>query len=188
MTEETIKVFSIYALGELLEQHGINLHKYGKGEAKTVQHLFDEIRKRECTLKVEDSALIRRVRVAVLRIMLPDGRFLRELYQEFIEDGRRRTRTLDGTAGEKLKAGESPREAVTRLVREEFPLLRGANTREVEVVTETDSRQKSYPGLVTIYEKIIFVATLPEDPEQPTIIVVEPDKFVGYGPSEAWLD
>ena len=188
LKQEAIIVSSLDSLSNLLISHGIDVEKFGKGAAKTIEHLFIELKDKECALTIEDGVLTRRVRVAVLRIMFPNGMVLQEVFQEFSEDGRRRVRKLDGSAGEKLKADESPEEAVARLVMEEFPLLlrNEKDAERGETLIEEDKRQKSYPGLRSIYEKYIFTADFPMNGPIPGILVVEKDKFVGYDLVDPW--
>ena len=176
------------ALSALLIKHGINVGEFGKGAAKTVERLFGELKDGECSLLIESGVLTRQVRVAVLRIMFPDGQVLREVFQEFFEDGRRRTRKLDGSAGEKLKAHESPEKAVMRLIKEEFPLLlqNEDSIEKVDTLVEEDERQKSYPGLRSVYEKHIFTATFPINGTLPGILIVEKDKCAGYDLVDPW--
>ena len=170
---------TIVELQELLRRHGLDSDKYATGKAKTLDHLLHEVRSGECSLFLEEGVLIRGVELVGLNITR-GNQVLEELFQEFYEGQRRRTRKLDASAGEKMKPGETPEKAVKRLVKEEFPILLsslGTLSRGDDISRGAESL--SYPGLVTKYTIHMFSIEL--SIELPPFVVMEEDKWVGYG-------
>ena len=106
-----------------LEAAGINLSKWGKGEAKTFDHLLKEIRDGEMKLIEEGGKLLRGVTVAIADIYYTDSDgnsfHLVEDRQEF-KDGRMRRRNLPVSLSEKLKSSEDPDSSVIRGIEEEL--------------------------------------------------------------------
>jgi len=140
-------------LRAILAQYGVATSSWGSGSAKTVGHLLEELQRGEAFLgKTKDGRLVRETAVVCLDIFA-GGQFLREAFQLFYQDGRRRERKLDATTGEKMRPGETPQDAVRRLIREEFPVLR---LQPPEDLTSGDTvfreaESGSYPGLPTRY-------------------------------------
>ncbi len=136
----------------LLVRYGIPTEQYGKGKAKTIEQLFEEVRKRECTLVTENGRLLRLTEVACL-FVYQGGNVLAEDKQVF-PDGRERRRTLDASVGEKIKAGDSPCDAVKEITRDELPTLQSYTAAVEELNDRVDRNESpSYPGLPTAYRK-----------------------------------
>ena len=163
-----------------LSSAGIDITKYGKGKAKTIEHLLREINEGETTLEEQDGRLVRSVRVLGVDVyhQFADGRqeHLKEEKQIF-HDGRERQRTLDWSLGEKLKPDELPNEvAGRRAIQEELGLSKGLT------ITKPDSNEKirtqessSYPGLESIYKFYRFIVTL-DDSQYRTEGYIEADE------------
>src|SRR3989338_7575160 len=144
---------TVEELTALFERRGVSIESWGTGKAKTVGHLLEELVLEEAFLvDTPDGRLVRETAVVCLDIFA-GGQFLREAFQLFYQDGRRRERKLDATTGEKMRPGETPQDAVRRLIREEFPVLR---LQPPEDLTSGDTvfreaESGSYPGLPTRY-------------------------------------
>lgn len=135
------------ALRRWLLAQGIDLERWGRGAAKTVADLWAEIRQGESQIE-EDPP---RRRVEVVRVIVRRGdEVLIEAHQDF-HGGRQRSRGRPPS--EKMKPGESYKEAALRCVAEEL----GVGRDRVQVLPETYRRKVrqeesgSYPGLCTHY-------------------------------------
>ena len=171
---------TIEELQAILEAHRIPLESWGKGKAKTLRHLLEELRNGEAILtETPEGGLIREVSVACLEITRGDM-VLEELFQLFYEDGRKRQRTLDTTTGEKLKPGETPEDGILRLIETEFPVLRLQPPDSIRRMEDRfrESTSESYPGLMTRYRLHFFSVEL--SIELPPIMVQEADKLSAY--------
>ncbi len=138
-------------LKALLLKHGINLSDFGKGKAKTLEHLLTEVQDGEAQLIERDGELIRHLEVLNIDVISEVGgiRWLVEDRQEFA-DGRRRKRDLPASVSEKLHAGEEPLNAVTRALKEELGIskfkISSPFSRKVESL-----ESPSFPGLMSEY-------------------------------------
>jgi len=120
---------------------------WGEGNAKTVDHLWDEMVSGEA--RIQDSPPLRRV--DVVQIIIRRGKqILLETKQEL---GNKQVRFRNQPPSEKIKAGESFMDAALRCVREELGVGETAVTflshTYSQIESETDSL--SYPGLKTRY-------------------------------------
>lgn len=159
-------------LRELLTQHGVDLDKWGTGEAKTLDHLVKEVLKGESELLVDESGnLARKVSVLNLEIShkLPDGRTLqlREDRQEFT-DGRTRRRDLGCSIAEKLKAGEVPNDkSIERALYEELGIKAEFVISSSPTKTTKNGQAFSYPGLNTIFEYTSYTVQIGDGAYRP---------------------
>lgn len=163
-----------------LEKAGIDITRWGIGQAKTLAHLKKEIENGE-TFLVSDEAgkLIRTVVVGGADIFYqsPDGKkfHLREDRQVF-NDGRMRQRNLSQSVSEKIKPGEDPDTAVIRGIQEEL----GIEGEIVSIRVGTDDQiieSPSYPGLQSQYVIHRYQVTLTEKQFDPRGYVEnQPDK------------
>ncbi len=81
----------------LLERYHVPLHKWGKGKAKTLDHLFSALTAGEMVLGVYDEKLLASSEGSILNVYYDDSTtiwLLKEEKQVF-KDGRSRTRTLN---------------------------------------------------------------------------------------------
>jgi len=158
---------NLSSLWRTLEEHHINLCKFGVGEAKTLPQLASEVQSGACRLVLnatEHKKMVRLVNVAVLRLYhstsANPGESLREV-RLLIEtgqcypDGRRRTALrLPGT---KQEPYENAKQAIFRLLKEAMDfagdevVLNLANI----VRIEEETKSPSYPGVQTVYRKNI---------------------------------
>ncbi|HSM55488.1 MAG TPA: NUDIX hydrolase [Candidatus Sulfomarinibacteraceae bacterium] len=134
-------------LREWLRAHDIDFSAWGQDSAKTVEHLWAEISEGETRIELEPP---RRV-VNVVRLHIRRGsRLLIEAHQDFY-GGQRRARGRPPS--EKMKPGESYRDAALRCLKEEL----GVPQQDVLLLEDTYRRKTrqansgSYPGLCTHY-------------------------------------
>jgi ADP-ribose pyrophosphatase YjhB (NUDIX family) len=157
-------------LTDILQNAGIPLDEYGKGRAKHVANLYEELVGGESRLRVNDlHEISRSVTVVWVDVVCTlengDVYILREDRQEF-HDGRIKKRTLPSSLGEKLKDEEDLDGAAVRALQEEL----GVN--EVENLYAVGSKDEqrlsdTYPGLANHYSTHSYVAVIPATSFQP---------------------
>lgn len=151
----------------LLTSQGIDVSEYGKGEAKTLDHLTNEVLGGEAALLVEENGeLCRKIRIAAIHVLyLDDVGDWWELYEDIqkFADGRKRTRKLPQSLSEKLVANENIDEAVFRALEEELGIKEALVASYDLGVSVSRRVSQSYPGLTTSTEINEYIAVL--DPE-----------------------
>lgn len=174
-------------LVQILERANVPLDSFGKGPAKTVDHLLKEIREGETVLRTWPSGeILRELKVLWVDVVCEhangDVYFLREDRQEF-KDGRKdniKRRTLEASLGEKLKPDEKPDEAVVRALQEEIGVS------DVDGVFQTGQSEKSltpdtYPGVPSSYVFCKYAVMINESAFVPEgYIEDQPDKTNYY--------
>lgn len=152
----------------VLAQFQIPVERWGKGGAKTIQHLLAEIEAGETILIAEREALLRLVGVALVDVFCNDGNQKLKLVEErqVFNNGRERRRQIDGSIAEKLLPGEQPIETARRAINEELGISNVSSLKSRDTKTEI-KESPSYPGLPTKYEKHFFEAQLKEDQYKP---------------------
>ncbi|MCA9866339.1 MAG: NUDIX domain-containing protein [Anaerolineae bacterium] len=141
-------------LAAWLAESGIDMAGWGAGPLKGLADLWAEYTSGETTF--QDQPPTRLIEVAKTIIRHGDA-VLIEIEQEFA-DGRRRARLVPPS--EKLKAGETPRNAALRCLCEELGLGEAnLKVNEEPEVTEGVADSPSYPGLRTRYRFFTFEAS-----------------------------
>ena len=168
--EKLIEKISISELQQKLLAAGIDVSQYGKGQAKTLADLQQEIEKGETLLATDkEGKLYREVRVCGVDIFYisPEGKKyrLKEEKQVF-KDGRERRRDLGQAVSEKMKPGENPEEAALRGIKEELGIADN-----IKLEDFSDDKQilvsPSYPGLKSEYNRYVFKTILNENQFKP---------------------
>jgi len=136
------------ALVDLLQSKSIDISKWGKGIFKSVDNLFDEIRKSDCILTDEPTRIIS---IAVIKI-IRENNILIEQSQK-MRNGIFRLRNK--LPREKIKIGESIKHAAIRCLNEELNIsnndFRILSIKEEPKVFLKES--DSYPELITKYNQ-----------------------------------
>lgn len=181
------------AVLHLLWKYGIKSDTWGTGSAKTLNHLIDEVSKKECILHEENGSVYRVTRTLGINVYYGDDAkllILRERMQVFV-GGRIRTRNLDTSLGEKVSPDETPLHAAVRALWEELG---------IEVTPDTVFRAKfpylkgpqdstSYPGLKTIHHIYPFDVTIPPIYYRPEgYVEAQVDKTTYFGWDEVQFD
>lgn len=155
-----VTIQSLSALTAWLKENQIPTHEWGIGNAKTVSHLFQEIRKGECLLS---NAPPKRILPVVQVIIRLGDQILVELEQE-LSDHRIRKRCLPPS--EKMKPDETWYSASIRCLSEELSL----GEDQFEVLSKNcepiihERMSQSYPGLPSqyhIYKVSVSTSHLP---------------------------
>ena len=146
---------------------------WGNGSAKSVAHLWEEIRLGESVITQEGA---RKVRVVVgeLRQSTTSDLRLVELEQT-LSDGRKRVRSRRPMA-EKIIANENPMAALERGLLEELNLKSGdyALISPTPEASLTSRLSDSYPGMLSHYERYIFQVVSSGLPQE-DFTITEPD-------------
>jgi hypothetical protein len=156
-----VQIDSIEELEAWLDSKGIDTSRWGRGAAKTVEALYEEIVSGESHLEDDPP---RRV-VSLVQVLIRRGDLtLIETEQEF-SDGRRRTRNRP--LGEKLRPPESYRQAVLRGIEEELdvPSERVHVLESTYRTEQTELESPSYPGLHSCYNMHILGVEIEGLPE-----------------------
>jgi len=156
----------VEALGKFLTTNRVDLTQFGKGAAKPLQDLSDELLQGECTLKcLPDGRVARVVDVVLLRIVQTGTMNILVVAKEVCDGSGHEPcdEILRGRLpGTKRRPDESQFKAAKRV------LQRQINLSENEVnfdkdnvhIVEEEKDSPSYPGLHTIYRKRIIPAYL----------------------------
>lgn len=130
-----------------LASNGIDISRWGRGTAKNVENLWDEILSGESRLQENPTLRI----IPVTQVIVRRGNnILIEAEQEFV-DNRRRAR--NHPPSEKMKHGEHYIDAAVRCLQEEL----GLDGQDIEIIPSTyrqiqeEAESLSYPGLWTRY-------------------------------------
>ncbi len=169
-------------LRQKLETAGVDLTKWGKGQAKTLSHLQKELENQEAFV-VNDEAgnILKKIKVSgahVYHISSNKKYYLKESKQIFI-GGRERVRKLEQAVAEKIRPNETPQDAMVRGLREELGLMG-----EI-VIKEKGIKKKirpsiSYPGLKSHVTCYIFEVTLSEHQFRPEGYTEKQDDKITY--------
>lgn len=171
---------AISSLRAQLENAGISTSEWGKGEAKTLRHLVQELEEGECSLTAdEQGALTRTVVVGGANVLYTSSegqRFQLIEEKQVFKDGRERKRDLGCAVSEKMKPGEDPTDAMVRGIREELGLS-GEISISYEGQGEKTILSPSYPGLTSRYLNHRFTVILQDSHYNPAgYVEVQSDK------------
>lgn len=155
-------------LKNLLESNYISTSQWGKGRAKTLDHLLREIGAGETILKTEDDGILKRhtsiLTINVLFVDHEDGRTVYRLeeFKQVFSDGRERKRNESWSIAEKLKLGETDMDlAVQRALQEELGVNSTGFMQWPVIETRFEETvSPSYPGLrakFTIHSLKVFL-------------------------------
>lgn len=170
-------MFTASNINAVLTSFGVDLTLWGKGNAKTVVDLTQEIVDGECYLRIDDKGIARMVNIVKMYIndLNRLGWHLVEQSQ-ILPDGRTRIRNQDPSG--KIRQGESPEKALLREMKEELRLNEGEFT-FLALSPENEQRPSdSYPGLKCVYVVHGFQVIL-----KPEVHALR-DSFLIYIPKE----
>lgn len=174
-----LKLFEYFSADEIntveeliakLKEFKIPYETWGKGYAKTVEHLLEELKNDECAVIDEQGYLVRYIEFVGVKIFYKDEDgtkyTLKEDRQEF-RDGRTRRRTMQASVSEKMKFGEDPELSAVRGVNEEL----GINIDKSQLIKHRDlsydGGSQSYPGLKSKYKGHVFNCDITKDQYNP---------------------
>lgn len=166
-----------------LRQYHIPVDEWGVGQAKTPQHLLNEINDKECSIEDENGKLVRYIEFVGVKVYYIDENenlyYLKE-FEQIFRDGRVRRRTMKSSVSEKMKSGEDPLESAIRGISEELGI-------DVEKSQLKDGKEisfngdsVSYPGLQTKYKGYQFTIYLTKEQYNPDGYVEEQEDKSTY--------
>ena len=184
---DTNQVTTTEDLINLLKKHSVPVDSWGTGNSKTVGHLMNELKNKECSLEDKGEYLTRYIEFVGIRVYYKDEDdcvwVLKEDKQEF-NDGRVRKRTMPSSVSEKMKFGEDPLISAIRGIEEELGVkVEGHQLRKYRDL-KYDGGSMSYPGLETKYKGHQYVCYFDKSQFDPNgYIEIQKDKktfFVWY--------
>ena len=144
------------ALRQMLTSRGVDVSRWGTGNAKSVASLLEEVTSNETTLRLDDTNAVTR-ELHVMQVAVRDPRHQDRVLVEasqILPDGRERRREV--LLAEKMIAGEPWQDAAMRGIAEELGSILG-DVLYVRLKEDTHSvrtaahESPSYPGLATQY-------------------------------------
>lgn len=157
-----------------LSKYQIDTDKWGKGEAKTLQHLLDEIESKDCTIQEKNNSILRCVDFVGVDIFYKNLK-LKEDKQVF-NDGRERRRKMMSSVAEKMKIGEDPLESAIRGIKEELGFDVEVSQIKKLKTMQYKNDSMSYPGLITEYNGHRFTLTLNDSQYKDNYVDKQSDK------------
>ena len=155
-------------LARWLGNHGVDVLRFGKGEAKTICHLFGEVDDGKCAIGLEarngEATVVRSVTNTWIKLRHSHKILVEK--QQLLEDGRKRLRKDAGRSllvVAKTKKGEAWRDAALRTLRAELGLRPETVgfCDEGSVIKKSRSLESpSFPGIATTYTEIHCEAKL----------------------------
>lgn len=147
-------------VGKMLTDHNIDISRFGKGEAKSLQQMANEVASGSARLMLDASEhkkLVRVVDVVLLRIYNQPNKakVLIETAEQFPDGRKRAIARLPGT---KKEPHESSKETAERILKD---MMNMADCKisfdyDEKEVFEEESESPSYPGVKTVYRKEIL--------------------------------
>ena len=154
-------------LEQQLRRHGIAYETWGFDGTKTIDDLRTELREGESALEVRDKLLVRKVQVVGVDVFADINgarHILREDRQEFVCDGTIKYRQLSTSLGEKMRFGETSREAMARALHEELGIDAAEECIRVGDTQHQLAQSTTYPGLIS--EKMLTLGAILLAPSQ----------------------
>lgn len=161
---------SIVELSKNLKDYGIPVEEWGTGSAKTIDHLLDELRNKECIIKKEENSIVRYIEFVGISVFYKEKNgnilYLNEDRQEF-KDGRIRKRKMSSSVSEKMKFGEDPLISAVRGIEEELGISVDMNQLKRIKHLNFDGDSLSYPGLKSKYTGHKYTCYITDDQFNP---------------------
>jgi hypothetical protein len=157
---------TVEKLSQILKEKGVNTSLWGVGEAKTLEHFYNEIKKGDSILvEGEEGELIREVIICGADIFYTSQEGnkyrLKEKKQVFY-DGRERKRDYGHAVSEKLFPDENPEEGIRRGICEELGISGEISLSETKY-DEIFRLSPSYPTLMSHYIRYNYEVELTEE-------------------------
>jgi len=142
----------VSATERMLQRH-VDLSLFGKGKAKSLADLLEEVANGETTLSEENGRIVRRISVITINVFvdLNGDRYCLVEDRQIFDDGRERRRNLPSSLSEKIHQNEDVLTAVSRALQEEigvneFTLLIPNPHKRIE-----RNESPSFPGIFSEY-------------------------------------
>ncbi len=142
---------------------------WGRGSAKTFDHLHREIMAGEAFLVEDGKILVREIRLVKVAVFYNtrDGKVLQLCEEKQVfKNGRVRIRGFK-YIGEKMKPGEHSGLAALRAIAEELGVVEGITLLDHKTSSPSPEFSKSYPGLMTRIVEESFTVFMPHNLYKP---------------------
>lgn len=176
-------------LESFLSTHNIPIDTWGQDKAKTVDHLYREIKRQDSQLIQENGRLIRKLKFIEVNVEVEMmGKRLRLVEdRQVFNEGKHNQRTrrrpeFKSAVKEKIHLHEEPNQAVVRAIKEEIGRLWSEHDLNLISPCKIDQRaikreSMSYPGLPTHYDGHFYHLQLPRPLFSPDgYKEIQPDK------------
>lgn len=170
LEEFTDDVNNINELISKLNEYSIPINEWGTKNAKTVQHLLNEIKDKECSIVDEDGKLVRYIEFVGVKVYYDDedgNKWYLKEFEQIFKDGRTRRRSMKSSVSEKMKSGEDPLESAVRGVAEELGITVQKEQLQDGKDISFNGDSASYPGLQTKYKGYQFTMSLTKEQYNP---------------------
>jgi hypothetical protein len=167
------------ALVTFLMAHGVPLSEWGKGKARSVNQLLEEIESSEAEINAKEGKVIRTIQVVLIDIFFLEGERPLKLFQDRQEfkDGRVERRDYPSSVSEKVRGFESPIQAALRGLREELGITTGVSLDLVPPDIEPSEPSIHFPGIETQRKLFKYEVILPKELFKPDgYVEVQKDK------------
>ena len=150
-----------------LYENGITVDGWGKGKAKTVDHLLREINSGEARITKIGHQLIREAESVVVHTYVDFRGKIFKLIEDkqLFRDGRIKPRGIEHAPAEKMRPGETTFEALRRAFHEELGFDEDEASRLIfdfkSKTVKGPVPSESFPGLITLYTLHEFETWLP---------------------------
>lgn len=166
-------------LESFLVSQDIDLTAYGQNEAKTLEQLWIEIDRQECSLDHDNEGHLRRKVYGaqiVIRYRQADKTLRLIEDRQVFRDGRERRRTLSASIAEKMQGAEEPLRAAKRALSEELGIAEDIPLQEEPTEAKT-VESLTYPGFISEFVIYTYSLWLPDHLYKPEgYIEVQTDK------------
>lgn len=152
------------ALRKYFQANGIDLEKFGIGQAKTLKDISAELIKGESSLMTKNegakTVLVRTVDVVVLKLVHAVTQSILVQTEQTFPDGTKAT--LERLPGAKRRPDENQFLTARRVLKRQLKVEENHVTLDASnvQVAEEEKDSLAYPGLQTIYRKRVITATL----------------------------
>jgi len=161
LLEDGTSLMTVAVIGQMLRSHNIDTAQFGRGEAKTLEHLAAEVQSGTARLMLDATGhkkLVRVVDVVLIRLYeqtMEQEKILIETGEQYPDGRRREIPRLPGT---KKNPHETLRESAARLLRELTGFVEGTVDFyfDEKEVYEEETESPTYPGVRTVYRKEII--------------------------------
>jgi len=182
-----IKIKDKKELIAILKDNGIDFSKWGAGEAKTIDNLWNEISNGETVIEDDfrKQGLIRTIKVVAADVYSRNRTYILEEYKQVFSDGRKRKRNLSTSVSEKMFTYEYGmlEEALKRMLKEELDISVKDNYKyKLNMAYPKTNESESYPGLDSAKYLYVFDVDLEEYEEEYTEVQKDKTTYFRWRP------
>jgi len=176
------ETYSIPRLEHVLRAHHVPLDEWGKGDAKTLQHLQKEIESGESILEFTDAGVVKITLGSCINIFHRVGDIRLKLVEDrqVFKDGREKKRNLSTSIGEKRSPDENPLDCAYRALEEELGISERLPLTDCGPNNSGLVPSVSFPGISTRHFLDIYELELPDHLYKPEGYIEEQEDKTNY--------